>query len=180
MSEKKTFLAPVYIMAFSFLIGVVLEWPAFVAFVSMVKISPVSEDSLSYSLKAYWINRLINMSIFCVIILVESFVYWRIRKRKYRKDFAIGHAIGIALALAGLPAGFAIAQSFIDLSIASEETTDTIRTMNILYGGLLRVFFIMAHVCFALVLIGVWKNRKNKLVEIMAGEKDILNEYADR
>lgn len=180
MSEKKTFLVPVYILAFSFLIGAVLEWPAFLSFVRLVKLSPESEDSLSYSLKAYWINRLINIGIFCVIILVESFVYWRIRKIKYRKDFALGHTIGIALALAGLPAGFAIAQSFIDLSVASEETTDTIQTMNILYGGLLRVFFIMAHVCFALVLISVWKNRKNRPVEIATGEKDILNEYADQ
>jgi heme/copper-type cytochrome/quinol oxidase subunit 2 len=180
MSEKKTFLAPVYIMAFSFLIGAVLEWPAFLSYVSLVKLSPGSEESLSYSLKAYWINRLINIGIFCVIILIESFVYWRIRKRKYRKDFAIGHAVGIALTLAVLPAGFAIAQSFIDLSVASEETTDTIRTMNILYGGLLRVFFIMAHVCFALVLISVWKNRKNRSGDVVPGEKDILNEYADR
>lgn len=179
MSEKKTFLVPVYIMVFSFLIGAIFEWPAFLSFVSLVKLSTVSEDSLSNDLKAYWINRLINMGIFCIIILVESFVYWRIRKRNYRKDFAIGHAVGVALALVGLPVGFAISHYFIDLSIASEETTDTIRTMNILYGGLLRVFFIMAHVCFALVLISVWKNRKNRSVDVVAGEKDILNEYAD-
>ncbi|MBO9564417.1 MAG: hypothetical protein J7621_16650 [Niastella sp.] len=177
MSEKKTFLVPVYMLAFSFLIGAIFEWPAVV---NTIRNRHLPQDSFSFSMREYWINRLLNIGIIGVIILVECLVYWRIRKSKYRKDFAVGHAIGIMLALVGLPVGSAIFQYFTDFSIASEETTRTIRIMNTIYGGLLKVFFIMAHVCFALVLISLWKNRKNRSVDVVAGEKDILNEYTDR
>jgi|GEM_PF-1340899 len=176
MPKQKTFLVPVYIIVFSVLVGAAFEWPIVM---SILKNKPSASDSFDNDLRKLFIGRLVNTAIVYIIMLAECLVYWMIREKRIRKDFAIGHAVAVALALVGIPVGFAITYNFIDLSIPSDETARTIQIMNALDSGLFKAFLIIAHICFTLLLMNVWKSRKEKLVEIAGGdEKDILNDHA--
>jgi magnesium-transporting ATPase (P-type) len=125
-------------------------------------------------------NIYITKGVYMAVIIGEAVFYWQYRKRIRASLFAWYHIGGMVMAFFILPSIQTIYPFLLDFTGSSG---DGYREAYAIFSKVTMVvfwvFFIVAHIFFAMMIIKGFSNEKEE--EKVAGSSpDILSEYADQ
>lgn len=105
-------------------------------------------------------KQLISEAVLVLLVAIEAVVYWRIRHHVMDKGWVIRHLILVGLAFVVIPLTGNLYSFWVASHSTAGEAGKQMSSWVSVQAKLFWACYIFAHVCFAIVLIDIFKKRK--------------------